>query len=299
MPEPEDRPVLVPSGPDAGLVWHCGSPFGEQRTMESGRGAVIIDRIEYVPHAAYPGPVAWVWLGRYGQQPPDDNGFRAEPGIAGGTEWLLPLEDAEELVALNTPVGLWAYEALRIAAGVPRADLDLPEEAAPPEGQLAVLLLEGDSERLPPVGSPVLAADVLVGRLGSSAQHHELGPIALALLTVPHEHTPTRHPVTPPPVTPPPVTPTPQPVIPAPPSVIPGLTRNPNTTPPVIPASEPESHTTRHSGTSIRHSGPDPEPQHTPTRHSGPDPESQHDDAKHIFQVGDFQATIWRRGSTV
>jgi hypothetical protein len=174
------EPVLVPDGPDAGLVWHYGSPLVEQRAMESGLGAVILDKFDGLPHVAYTGPVAWVWLGRYGQQP-EEGGYRAEPGVAGGTEWLLPLEDAEALVVANTSVGLWAYEALRIAAGIPRADLDTPENPVA-GGQVAVLLLEGDSEELPPVGAPITVDGEVVGRLGSSAHHHELGPIGLAVL---------------------------------------------------------------------------------------------------------------------
>ncbi|MDR2619959.1 MAG: hypothetical protein LBC29_02360 [Propionibacteriaceae bacterium] len=174
------NPVLISDGPDAGLVWHYGSPLTEQRAMESGLGALIFDRFDAVPYAAYPGPVAWVWLGKYGQ-PPEGDDYHPEPGLAGGTEWLLPLPEAEALVAANVPVGLWAYHALRIAAGVPRADMDVPAQQ-PAAARLAVLLLEGDSEEPPPVGTPVLCAGVNVGWLGSSAHHYELGPIALATL---------------------------------------------------------------------------------------------------------------------
>jgi hypothetical protein len=147
--------------------------------MARGLGAVIIDRFDSVPHVAYPGSVAWVWVGENAQAP-DDAGFRAEPGAMGGTEWLLPLPAAEALVAANAPVGLWAYEALRIAAGVPRTDLDLA--GAPKNRRLAVLLLEGDTEHLPAIGAPIISGGPVVGRLGTSAHHYELGPIALAVL---------------------------------------------------------------------------------------------------------------------
>lgn len=114
--------------------------------------------------------------------------------------------------------GTWATEALRIAAGRPRAFLDtdaraIPNEIAAPDGdrlgeavhlkkgcyrgqetvarvhtlgrpprRLTLLHLDGSEERLPEVGADVLAGDRVVGRMGTSAIHHDLGPIGLALL---------------------------------------------------------------------------------------------------------------------
>ncbi len=114
--------------------------------------------------------------------------------------------------------GLWAAEALRIAAGVPRVFLDtdertIPNELANPDGvhlgeavhlkkgcypgqetvariynlgrpprRLTLLHLDGSAERLPAVGAAVLADGIAVGRVGTSERHHELGPIALALV---------------------------------------------------------------------------------------------------------------------
>ncbi|MDR1430895.1 MAG: folate-binding protein, partial [Propionibacteriaceae bacterium] len=116
------------------------------------------------------------------------------------------------------PVGLWAYEALRIAQGRPRHILDtdektIPNEIAMPDGdrlgefahlkkgcypgqetvarvynlgapprRLTRLLLDGSVDRLPAVGAEVCQDGDVVGRMGSSAIHHELGPIGLALL---------------------------------------------------------------------------------------------------------------------
>ena len=114
--------------------------------------------------------------------------------------------------------GTWASEALRIASGQPRIFLDtdektIPNEISVPSGlllgpavhlqkgcyrgqetvarvhtlgrpprRLTLLHLDGSAERLPEVGAPVLAGERTVGRMGTSAIHHELGPIGLALL---------------------------------------------------------------------------------------------------------------------
>lgn len=114
--------------------------------------------------------------------------------------------------------GTWAYEALRIASGRPRAFVDtdartIPNEVSVPRGELlgesvhltkgcyrgqetvarvhtlgrpprrlTLLHLDGSEDRLPAVGAPLLAGPRTVGSVGSSALHHELGPIALALV---------------------------------------------------------------------------------------------------------------------
>jgi tRNA-modifying protein YgfZ len=52
-----------------------------------------------------------------------------------------------------------------------------------PPRRLTLLHLDGSENRLPTAGSPVTNADGReVGFVGSSARHHELGPIALAVL---------------------------------------------------------------------------------------------------------------------
>jgi folate-binding Fe-S cluster repair protein YgfZ len=51
-----------------------------------------------------------------------------------------------------------------------------------PPRRLVLLHLDGSVNELPEVGADVLADEVVVGRVGSSARHHELGPIALALV---------------------------------------------------------------------------------------------------------------------
>ncbi len=109
--------------------------------------------------------------------------------------------------------GVWAHEALRIARGEPRLGLDtdhrtIPNEVAwigsavhldkgcyrgqetvarvhtlgRPPRRLTMLHLDGTENALPAAGSEVLAEGRVVGFVGSSARHHELGPIALALL---------------------------------------------------------------------------------------------------------------------
>jgi len=123
--------------------------------------------------------------------------------------------------------GMWAFEALRIAAHVPRLGLDTDHRTIPhevgwidsavhlnkgcyrgqetvarvhnlghPPRRLVLLHLDGSAERLPAHGDPVEAggpdpARTVVGFTGSAARHYELGPIGLALVkrTVPADAT--------------------------------------------------------------------------------------------------------------
>ena len=109
--------------------------------------------------------------------------------------------------------GLWAFEALRIARGEPRFGVDTDARTIPnevgwigtavhldkgcyrgqetvarvhtlgrPPRRLTLLHLDGSENRLPPVGADLLLGDKTVGFVGSRARHHELGPIALALV---------------------------------------------------------------------------------------------------------------------
>jgi len=122
--------------------------------------------------------------------------------------------------------GMWAFEALRIAARVPRLGLDTDHRTIPhevgwietavhlnkgcyrgqetvarvhnlghPPRRLVFLHLDGSADRLPAHGDPVEAAGAgrgaAVGFTGSAARHYELGPIGLALVkrTVPVDAT--------------------------------------------------------------------------------------------------------------
>lgn len=137
--------------------------------------------------------------------------------IAGGGPRLVERSRLEAELG-ERRAGTWASEAVRIAAGQPRIFLDtdektIPNEISVPDGlrlgpavhlqkgcyrgqetvarvhtlgrpprRLTLLHLDGSAERLPELGAPVMAGARTVGRVGTSAIHHELGPIALALV---------------------------------------------------------------------------------------------------------------------
>ncbi|WP_101523437.1 YgfZ/GcvT domain-containing protein [Nocardioides houyundeii] len=132
----------------------------------------------------------------------------------GGTFDLVPRDRVTAYAEAAGPAcGLWAYEALRIARGEPRMGVDTDHRTIPnevgwipsavhldkgcyrgqetvarvhtlgrPPRRLTMLHLDGTENRLPAVGSEVLHGDRVVGFVGSSARHHELGPVALALV---------------------------------------------------------------------------------------------------------------------
>jgi tRNA-modifying protein YgfZ len=131
---------------------------------------------------------------------------------------LLPAA-AEELVRRGAvAAGIWAFEAMRIAARTPRLGLDTDHRTIPhevgwietavhlnkgcyrgqetvarvhnlghPPRRLVFLDLDGSVDRLPGHGEPIELGGAAVGFTGSTARHHELGPIGLGLVkrTVP------------------------------------------------------------------------------------------------------------------
>jgi tRNA-modifying protein YgfZ len=135
-----------------------------------------------------------------------------------GADLLVPRENLSQwwdrlTEAGARPMGSWGFEARRVELLRPRMNLDTDERTIPHEvgwvpgaahvakgcyrGQetvakvhnigrpprLMVLLhLDGSAEALPETGDPVLLGERVVGRVGTVAQHHELGPVALALV---------------------------------------------------------------------------------------------------------------------
>lgn len=283
--------ILGTSGPDAGLPWHYGDPFAEQRALLAGRGRVDLsnrgvvavtgpDRLTWLhsltsqhleslpagsttaafvldPHghieyalagfddgetfwahtAAETLPALVEWLDRMrfmlrvevadrtpdlalvfgADAPPDVPVVRRGPDTLGGWEALVPRASLPDVLG-DVRAGTWAYEALRIAAGVPRIGVDtdartIPNEIAVPDGdrlgvathlqkgcyrgqetvakvqnlgrpprRLVRLQLDGSVEALPAVGAPIVLDGREVGFVGGSARHFEEGPIALGLV---------------------------------------------------------------------------------------------------------------------
>jgi folate-binding protein YgfZ len=145
--------------------------------------------------------------------------FRA-PGKSddlGGPYALVPRAEIEATAkafnSSNLQVGVWALEAERIASGRARIGLDTDHKSIPnelgvlnksvhmnkgcyrgqetvakvfnlghPPRRLVLLHLDGSSVDLPKHGSPVFNQGKEIGFIGSVARHHELGPIALAVI---------------------------------------------------------------------------------------------------------------------
>ncbi len=135
-----------------------------------------------------------------------------------GRDLFVPRAELERLTAGYGPAaGVWAYEALRIEGHRPRLGFETDHRTIPhevdwlrtavhlqkgcyrgqetvarvhnlgrPPRRLVFLHLDGTEETLPPHGTEVrLATDPdgrALGFVTSSARHHELGPIALAIV---------------------------------------------------------------------------------------------------------------------
>ncbi len=142
------------------------------------------------------------------------------PGAAtdiGGPFALVPRDELDQMKqAFNEnarEIGTWSLDAERVAAGRPRHGIDTDHKVIPnelgvlnksvhmnkgcyrgqetvakvfnlgaPPRRLVMLHLDGSAVVFPEPGTPVENNGVQVGFLGTVARHHELGPIALALV---------------------------------------------------------------------------------------------------------------------
>jgi folate-binding protein YgfZ len=137
----------------------------------------------------------------------------------GGFETFRPPTELPSLAASIRPAGMWALDARRIAAGVPRAGLEADARAIPnelgwigpavhldkgcyrgqetvarvhtlgrPPRRLVLLHLDGSADDLPEHGAAISVVEKgaaegrEVGFVGSAVRHHELGPIALGVV---------------------------------------------------------------------------------------------------------------------
>ena len=140
-----------------------------------------------------------------------------EATVIGGPYALIPrgeLNAMKNLFNENAKeVGTWALDAERVASGRPRHGIDTDHKAIPnelgvlnkdvhmnkgcyrgqetvakifnlgaPPRRLVMLHLDGSAVVFPEPGTPVELDGNQVGILGTVARHHELGPIALALV---------------------------------------------------------------------------------------------------------------------
>ncbi|WP_432558595.1 YgfZ/GcvT domain-containing protein [Granulicoccus sp. GXG6511] len=194
---------------------------------EPGRGAALVEWLQRmvfmrrVEVALRTPELAVVW--QPGPAPAGHRIVRAGADSLGGHESFIPRDHVTEFLGLlgdgeKPPLaGLWAFEALRIAAGVPRIFVDTDARTIPnelgvievavhldkgcyrgqetvarvhtlgrPPRRLVLLHLDGSMEELPAVGAELRPAGQPDGRalgfVGSSSRHHELGPIALGLV---------------------------------------------------------------------------------------------------------------------
>lgn len=209
--------ILSPNGQIEHVLYGTDDGTDLLAWTEAGRGDALagwLDSMRFMMRVeiTQPDDLQVVW--RAGQ-PDGSFRFRQAADSLDGHEVFVTTAEAEALVAAE-PAGVWAYEARRIAEGVTRVGLDTDDRTIPnelgvpsaaveldkgcyrgqetvarvdnlgrPPRRLVRLLLDGSVNELPKNGAELYVSGAEgkpVGWVGSSALHHELGPIALALV---------------------------------------------------------------------------------------------------------------------
>jgi folate-binding protein YgfZ len=129
------------------------------------------------------------------------------------TEFIVPRDMVADVLADKNLVGTWAWEAARIRAGVPRLNFETDHKTIPheiglitaavhlnkgcyrgqetvarvynlgkPPRRLVQLEIDGSTNELPVIGSPVELNGAEIGRLTSVVQDYEHGPLGLAVI---------------------------------------------------------------------------------------------------------------------
>ncbi|MFF8310919.1 CAF17-like 4Fe-4S cluster assembly/insertion protein YgfZ [Streptomyces lydicus] len=199
---------------DGATTWLHTEPGGQEALIAYLESMKFFYRVEVADRT---GEIAVVHLpaGSIAESP-EGTVVRETPH---GRDLFLPRADLESFATEHGPaVGVLALEALRVEAHRPRLGLETDHRTIPhelgwigtavhlqkgcyrgqetvarvhnlgkPPRRLVFLHLDGSEVHLPPHGTPVrLASDGEEGRqlgfITTSARHHELGPIALALV---------------------------------------------------------------------------------------------------------------------
>jgi tRNA-modifying protein YgfZ len=137
-----------------------------------------------------------------------------EAGVLLGREVLVPRAQLADYTQAQGPAaGIWAHEALRVAARQPRLGAETDHRTIPhevgwigqavhldkgcyrgqetvarvhnlgrPPRRLVLLHLDGSDNVLPAHGAPIEAEGRAVGFVGTAVHHHELGPVGLGLI---------------------------------------------------------------------------------------------------------------------
>lgn len=173
------------------------------------------------PLAHNPAGVPLIWVDPWSHVEVGGHQYAVAPHPAGEWTWRIAIvttDAAAELArAIPTPevavAGMLAAEALRIAAWRPRRASEVDDRTLPheldwlrsavhldkgcyrgqetvakvhnlghPPRRLVFLHLDGSEAVLPEAGAPLTFEGAEVGRVTSAALHHELGPIALAVV---------------------------------------------------------------------------------------------------------------------
>jgi len=193
--DPNGRIVHVFGGVDDGVaLWAATEPGHDQALLAWLRRMQFAARVEVTERS-------------------DSHVMVITPGGPG----IVTRDELDDVLG-DQRAGTWAADALRIEAGQPRVFVDtdertIPNELADPDGlslgpavhlqkgcypgqetvarvynlgrpprRLTRLHLDGSAEALPQIGSEIVLDGRSIGRVGSSARHHELGPVALALI---------------------------------------------------------------------------------------------------------------------
>lgn len=175
--------------------------------------AVVAEPVA-APHATLPTYVIPQVFGERSAHDPASLRYVPErPDVWVGREVVVPRDELEAYVAGRPGAGTWAWEALRVAAAVPRMGFETDHRTIPqevgwvpaavhldkgcyrgqetvarvhnlgrPPRRLVQLHLDGSAARTPVVGDPVLHAGRSVGTLTSVAVHADLGPVGLAVV---------------------------------------------------------------------------------------------------------------------
>lgn len=202
--------ILAPTGHIEHVLHGVDDGTSFLAWTEPGRGEALVawlDRMRFMSRVevSQRPDLQLVWCGHQVEVP---ERCVVRDSDLGGSDLFIPR--GTELPS-GVPVGMWAFEAARIAAGVPRIFVDTDHRSIPneiglvgthlekgcyrgqetvarvhtlgrPPRRLVQLHLDGSLSSLPEPGAQLMLDGRAVGFVGSSARHHELGPIALGLV---------------------------------------------------------------------------------------------------------------------